>query len=94
MVQNDQKGRAGRRIRRYSFISLLVFIVSLLGLFLLQQNYQKKTYSEKDVDRFERVLHAKEELIREEFESLDQEFSTMDAESVLNERFRALPDTG
>jgi len=72
------------KMKRIALISLVISLCSLLVLIILQLNYQNKSYGEKDIERFERVLHSKESLLREEFSSLSGEFEDTDPGTVLN----------
>ncbi len=70
----------------YALVSLVVFILFTTALFLLQRNFLNETYNEKDIDRFERVLHEKESVIEDEFIQLLEKFKEEDPKIVLNDR--------
>ncbi len=84
MLQNNQKDISRGKMKRYSLISSVIFILASLALGLIQVNYQNETYSEKDIARFERVLHSKENVLNDEFELLKEEFPGNDPVNILN----------
>lgn len=73
---------SSRRI--YRSLALLVFIITVLLLGILQRNYSTDFYGEKDINRFEKVLQAKEELVEKYFNSIIEDFANADPFHVLD----------
>ena len=84
-MDRDTK-RKSKRKNRFSWISLGLAVLFIGTGLLLQKTYYNATYGERDVDRFEDVLHGKERLIRNEFGKLQAAFSERDPLKVLGDR--------
>ena len=86
MIINSLNDITRPRMKIYALVSIVVFILFTTSLFLLQRNFLNETYNEKDISRFERVLHEKETWIEGEFGQLREIFKEDDPEIVLNDR--------
>ncbi|MEX0987388.1 MAG: ATP-binding protein [Bacteroidales bacterium] len=70
--------------------TLLVILISILTIVLLQHNYYNETYGEKDLVKFEQVLHNKEGEIKKIFRELSKEFKVAEPMDVLEEKSEKL----
>ncbi len=84
-MDRDDK-RLTIRKNRFSWVSLGLAVLFICTGLLLQWYYYNATYGERDVDRFEDVLHGKERLIRKEFRMLQEDFTEQDPMKVLDDR--------
>lgn len=79
----------------FGHLFLGVFAVCLIALLVLQYNYYNTTYSEKDLQKFEHVLHKKEQMVEQIFAGLSETFEQEAPLEVLearSEEFKKLAD--
>jgi two-component system nitrogen regulation sensor histidine kinase NtrY len=69
---------------RHLFLAL--FAVCLVAVPALQHNYYSRTYSERDLQEFETVLHAKEQVAEDIFSELSEAFKSDPPLEVLDSR--------
>jgi two-component system nitrogen regulation sensor histidine kinase NtrY len=82
----DQKSESNGSSKRRGLFLMIGAVVSLtLGIYA-GNRYRDQPYTHKDVVRFEKILHAKEQFLEEEFAVLEKLFDQEPATEVLNNR--------
>jgi signal transduction histidine kinase len=84
MEANDSRHKK-LRSRQVLFLILAAAIFLMTGL-LSGSRYRNQPYTQKDIRRFEKKIHAKERLLKDEFLSLEQLFKEESPMEVLNGR--------
>jgi signal transduction histidine kinase len=75
--------KKGRWNRRGVFLMIGAALSMAVGIYS-GNRYRDQPYTQKDVERFEATLHSKEQLLTEEFATLEGSFAQEPARGVLN----------